>query len=251
MDLQLVGAQHATNVYVGGYMTKCETEGLPDRVEKAMDRLPANSTAKQRYFRIGTALLAGRECSQQEQTYLTCGLPLRGSSRQVESLCVAYPEKRPRLLNVSAIHAATTSEAQEEDNPFEDDYDEEEGFGMGRGGASTMQLGKFDFYRHRPDDLEHLTLAQFVRYSFTVYCYQAIAAQRVAVVLFKHRLPPNSCEIITVPSRIFDDCTGNIPSLLRGPSLVRCSRSSSQVAARDMPDAEIKVAPFQKRHQTI
>ena len=31
-------------------------------------------------------------------------------------------------------------------------------------GACQLQLNKFDFYRHRPEELEHCTLAQFVRY---------------------------------------------------------------------------------------
>lgn len=57
MDLQLVGSTHATNVYVGGHMTKCETEGLSS-IEEALGKLPTTSSAKKRLFKIGMAWLA-------------------------------------------------------------------------------------------------------------------------------------------------------------------------------------------------
>lgn len=80
MDLQLVGSMYATNVYVGGYMTKCETEGLSVRIEEGLSKLPPTSSAKKRLFKIGMACLAARELSQQEQMYLMSGLPLRTCS---------------------------------------------------------------------------------------------------------------------------------------------------------------------------
>lgn len=44
MDLQLVGNQYATNVYVGGYMTKCESEGLQEALQNTLQQLPATSS---------------------------------------------------------------------------------------------------------------------------------------------------------------------------------------------------------------
>ena len=160
MDLQLVGAQHATDVYVGGYMTKCETEGLQEAVQTTLDRLPPTSSAKQRLTRIGTTCFANRACSQQEQLYLTTGLPLRGASRVVESLCVAYPHKRPGLLNTEAMHAAVSA-SQPELDVNGDENDDDDDAPVQR--AAVIQLNKIDFYKYRPLELESCTLAQFVR----------------------------------------------------------------------------------------
>lgn len=157
MDLQLVGNQHATNVYVGGYMTKCETEGLQEAIQNTLQQLPATSSAKQRLTRIGTTCFANRACSQQEQLYLTSGLVLREASRVVESLCVAYPQHRPRLLNTAAMQAATAAAHPDQGS----DSDDDDNARPQR--AQMVQLGKFDYYQHRPEGLKSCTLSQFVR----------------------------------------------------------------------------------------
>ena len=113
-------------------------------------------------LRIGATCFANRACSQQEQLYLTSGLPLRASSRQVERLCVAYPEHRPGLLNTAAMQAATTAAFPDEDSASDaEDNDEESRTRR----AAVLQLNKIDFYRHRPEEpeMENCTLAQFVR----------------------------------------------------------------------------------------
>ena len=173
MDIQLVGSQHATNVYVGGYMTKCETEGLSARIDEALAKLPATSSARKRLFKIGMACLAAREVSQQEQLYLIAGLPLRSCSRQVESLCVSYPEKRAHLVSTAAMLSASRAEYGRDHAEGNEDDEENDPDDVGidgrhdRGaGACQLQLNKFDFYRHRPEELEHLTLAPYIRYIY-------------------------------------------------------------------------------------
>ena len=112
----------------------------------------------------GTKCYASRSCSQQEQLYLTCGLRLRGSSRQVESLCVASPQNRPTLLNTAALQAATSAIRHNDEPTSDDEADGDEAEAEARGHrAATLQLNKFDFYKHRPEELDSCTLAQFVR----------------------------------------------------------------------------------------
>ena len=106
-------------------------------------------------LRVGATCFANRACSQQEQLYLTSGLPLRGSSRQVESLFVVYPEHRPGLLNTAAMQAATTAAFPDEDGASDAEDNDEE----------NRPRRAIDTYKHRPEEpeMENCTLAQFVR----------------------------------------------------------------------------------------
>ena len=141
MDLQLVGTAHATNVYVGGYMTKSETEGLQESVQHGLEALPEGSSARRRLFRIGTSVLKHRHYSLQEALYLLSGLQLRGSSKEIVSINASIPEKRNHLIDTSVIGDA--SEQGDE--------------------AARLKLTKFEFYAHRQPSMENTTFADFVR----------------------------------------------------------------------------------------
>lgn len=73
----------------------------------------------------------------------------------MESLYVAYPQHRPRLLNTAAMQAATADPDQDGDSDDDDNARPQR--------AQMLQLGKFDYYNHRPEGLETCNFSQFVR----------------------------------------------------------------------------------------
>jgi hypothetical protein len=140
MDIQMIGNCYATNAYVSGYISKAETAGLNEHIQRETERLPEGCSLRTVLTRVGTACLSHRQVSLQEQAYLLCGLPLREKSREVESLSVAKPEKRNRLVDTAALRDIENQNAR---CPF--------------------KFTKYDFYRHRPPEYEDLTIVQFTR----------------------------------------------------------------------------------------
>jgi hypothetical protein len=152
MDLQLVSGAHAAAVYVTGYITKAETAGLREAVSEGLSRLPDTCTVRQQLQRIGTVLLASREYSLQEATYLLTGLPLRGSSCTTIKIGVGFLEHRAGIVSSDALRdAAGRNEegAAADEGEGEDDDDNAED-------ALTANL--YVWYSLRPPSLEGTTL---------------------------------------------------------------------------------------------
>jgi hypothetical protein len=72
--------------------------------------------------------------------YTIAGLDLRGKSRIIESLGIARPECRVRLIDTGAMQHV--------------DNDED---------MCPIKFTKYEFYSCRPAELEDLSLARFVR----------------------------------------------------------------------------------------
>lgn len=87
MDLQLIATgpsggggdagEYAAAAYAAAYVSKSETAGLREGVLRGLEGLPPGATLKRQFERIGTSLLAQREYSLQEATYLLAGLGLK------------------------------------------------------------------------------------------------------------------------------------------------------------------------------
>lgn len=60
MDLQLVGSMYATNVYVGGYMTKCETEGLSARIPGGIEQAAPHQQCQEEVVQDWHGLLSSQ-----------------------------------------------------------------------------------------------------------------------------------------------------------------------------------------------
>eukprot|EP00884_Botryococcus_braunii_P005448 jgi/Botrbrau1/14904/Bobra.0018s0009.1 len=80
--------------------------------------------------------------SLQELAYKLCGIAFTGTSRIVETLCVARPDNRPRLVDRWGL-----AEAHENDPDS----------------PCPFSATKLEFYRFRPQHLEDVCLLHFVR----------------------------------------------------------------------------------------
>ena len=81
MDIQMVGSVYGAAEYVCHYMCKDEPQQLRQLIATNLDKLPQNSTQRQRLLKIGNTLISHRILSAQEAVYRTTGLHLRGSTR--------------------------------------------------------------------------------------------------------------------------------------------------------------------------
>ena len=98
MDIQMVGSVYGAAEYVCHYMCKDEPQQLRQLIATNLDKLPHNSTQRQRLLKIGNTLISHRILSAQEAVYRTTGLHLRGSTRSTIFINTSKPDKRVKIL---------------------------------------------------------------------------------------------------------------------------------------------------------
>jgi hypothetical protein len=143
MDLSYVLDEYACVAYILGYLTKNESglSRLLHQIEIESAKYGRSPQEKLKLF--SRALDNSREVSRPEVVYRMLGLHFCDSTRTHVFVQTSHPKSRDGLLK------GHLDELDENDNPF----------------FNTP----VDYYVNRPDDLEHLSLARFIRDYSIVY----------------------------------------------------------------------------------
>lgn len=121
--------------YVAKYIGKSDQEELNTGIRDAINDAKASSDAmKLKLFKCSMKTLSEREVSCPESASRLCHLRMRGSSRDCVFINTSFPEERYRMLKV------------EQKNPADNSY----------------FFNNIERYYNRPDELEHLSCAEFL-----------------------------------------------------------------------------------------
>ena len=137
MDIQFILDEYACVQYICGYIAKAESgfSRLLQQIEDESARFGLTPT--QKMSQLSRALDRSREVSRPEAVYRMLGLPMTQSSLRAKFLQTGDPDRREGLIR------SNLQELDKDDNPF----------------CNTA----VDYYQHRPDQLERLSLAEFWR----------------------------------------------------------------------------------------
>ena len=143
MDLSFILNEYACVAYILGYLTKNESglSRLLHQIEVESAKYGRSTDEKMKLF--SRALDNSREVSRPEVVYRMLGLHFCSSTRTHAFVQTGHPHKRDGLMK------ANLEELEENDDPFYNNI--------------------IDYYVHRPEDLENVTLAEFVRDYKIVY----------------------------------------------------------------------------------
>jgi len=143
MDLSFILNEYACVAYILGYLTKNESglSRLLHQIDIESAKYGRSTDDKMKLF--SRALDNSREVSRPEVVYRMLGLHFCSSTRTHVFVQTGHRSKRDGLMK------ANLDELEDNDDPFHNNI--------------------IDYYVHRPEDLENVTLAEFVR-DYKIVC---------------------------------------------------------------------------------
>ncbi len=136
-DMQYITNAFACVMYIASYVLKPE-KGMGHLLKQTAKEM-ANEDIQKQLRKLGSVFLTHREISAQEAVYRANSMPLRHSSRQVIYINTDFKEER-----ISLVLSKAKLDQLEDDN------------------EEVFSKNCIDRYAARPDELEQLTLAEFV-----------------------------------------------------------------------------------------
>jgi DNA replication protein DnaC len=141
IDVQFILDVYACATYIASYITKSH-RGMSELLRKAVEEVKAgNSTLKQQIRTVGNKFLNSVEISAQEAAYICLQLPMKCSSRKVVFINTSPPAERVNLLK-----------SQQQLDQLDENSDDIEC-------SNDIQR-----YSERPQDMENVTLAEFIAF---------------------------------------------------------------------------------------
>ncbi len=136
-DMQYITNAFACVMYIASYVLKPE-KGMGELLKRAAKEME-NADIQQQLRKLGSVFLTHREVSAQEAVYRANSMPLKKSSRKVIFINTDTKEDRVSLV----LPSSRLSELEDDDE-------------------DVFAKNCIDRYAARPDELENLTLAEFV-----------------------------------------------------------------------------------------
>ena len=159
MDLQYILDPYACVMYIAAYTLKSERS--MGELLKQVSKECGGEQIRTQLRRLGSVFLNHREVSAQEAVYRILSLPLKQMSRKVIFVNTAAKEDRVSLLK-------PINQIQDMDEDSEDIY----------------QTSLIDRYAARPDQLNHMCLAEFAA-NYTTRSGQEITEDKTSDVLLR------------------------------------------------------------------